>query len=300
MFEDTSELAVLSHWLPGLEPHDTCPRMIVGPGDDCAVLPFGGGKLLAAVDSVISNVHFFHDSTPPEKAAAKLLKRNISDVAAMGGTPLWALLALNVSALERSWIDRFFSGLRDCAAKYNVAVAGGDYAAVPLKDPGTVASLTLLGEAPEHPVLRSGAKPGDGVWVTGSFGNSLAGKHLDFEPRLAEGRFLAENLLASSMLDVSDSLAGDLRRIAEASRVTVQLQTARIPCNTTLTAALADGEDYELAFTVPAEKENELLAGWKFDVPVSRIGKVLPAGDGLLVDENNILIEVKGYEHNNR
>ena len=212
---------------------------------------------------------------------------------------MWALLALNVSRLDRDWIDSFFAGLVACAREYSVAVAGGDYAFLPLKDPGVAASLTLLGQAPAEPVLRSGARPGDGVWVTGSFGNSLAGKHLDFVPRVAEGRFLAENKLASAMLDISDSLAVDLRRLAEASGVSVKLETAKIPCNTSLQAALEDGEDYELAFTVPADKEEILTGMWCFGVPITRIGTVVPAGATPLTDEKNISIKVRGYEHRN-
>ena len=297
MSEKVTEFDVLNRWLPRMEAAPGAPSMLVGPGDDCAVLSFGGGKLLAAVDSVIGDVHYYQNSTPAEKVAAKLLKRNLSDIAAMGGEPLWALLALNAAKVDNAWVDGFFSGLLSCAREYHVAVAGGDFASCPAAAPGVVASLTILGKAEYEPVLRSGAKPGDGIWVTGSFGNSLAGRHLDFVPRIAEGRFLARNAFADAMLDISDSLAVDLGRVAVASGVTVELDPERIPCNTTLQAALADGEDYELAFAVPPEREAELREQWNFATRLTRIGVCREFAQAPLIDRDGRRIEAKGYEH---
>ena len=293
------ELNILARLLPSL------PRnagVVIGPGDDCAALAWTGGRvLLAAVDQVVGDVHYYRGATPPEAAGRKLMCRNLSDIAAMGGVPRWALLAVAAGGRDAEWVLAFCRGVADAGARYGVAVVGGDLAGFPGE--GEVAALTILGEAEEaRLLLRSGANPGDALYVTGELGNSLAsGRHLDFEPRLKEGKFLADNGFASAMLDVSDGLLLDAKRLAEASRLRLRIDPAALPLRAGATAegALSDGEDYELLFTVPSGKEAELVRNWNLTTRLTRIG-VAESGEPDVCDPagRSLLTRGKcGYEH---
>ena len=287
------ELKLLYGVLAGLRQNST---VAVGPGDDCAVLLFPGGgfDLLAAVDQLVRDVHYTAD-TPPEAAGAKLMKRNLSDIAAMGGRPLWALMTVAANGRSTEWLERFCLGAAKCGEKYGVPVVGGDLASLP---PSTeVGTLTILGDVPQgRAVLRSGAKPGEAVYVTGEIGNSFdSGHHLDFVPRLAEGEFLRGR--AGAMLDISDGLLLDASRIARASRVDLVIDSARVPlrAGAVLPQALSDGEDYELLFTAPPGLETS----WPEELtPITRIGKVVPgAGAVRNIDGEEYSNGKLGYEH---
>lgn len=247
-------------------------------GDDCAVLdPGDNGKneyLLAAADQVVSNIHFLPE-TPPEVVAAKLLKRNVSDICAMGGIPLYALVTIASNPLEEEFLMRFHEGLEKCARKYDVSIIGGDTAKN--SAPGYVGSLTILGKVEKEKLcLRKNAKEGDLLYATGTFGNSFYSEHhLTFLPRLEEGRFLAGKY-TSAMMDVSDGLLKDAERFAASSGLSVELDEKNIPLRqgADLQMALTDGEDYELIFAVPEEKASLLEKEWAFPgTPLSRIGK---------------------------
>lgn len=181
-----------------------------------------------------------------------------------------------------------------------MSVIGGDLASLPAE--GEVASLTILGEADAAAfTLRSGAKPGDLLYVTGEIGNSLAsGHHLDFEPRLAEGRFLAENGFASAMLDISDGLLLDAERLAKASRLRLCIDPAAVPlrAGAERESALSDGEDYELLFTVPPGREEELKQVWKL-TKLTRIGVAEPGEPDVCDCSGRSLLRNGkcGYEH---
>ena len=296
-----NERHILSQLLPGLAATES---VAVGPGDDCAALRTSGGGplLLAAVDQVIAGVHFLSEGTAPERAGAKLMKRNLSDIAAMGGTPRWALLAFAARGCSESWVLEFCRGAADAGMRYGTPLTGGDIAG--LERDGVAASLTILGDVEESEiVLRRGAKPGDLLYVTGRIGNSfLSEHHLDFTPRLAEGRFLASHRFASAMLDISDGLLLDASRLAAASRVALTVEQERIPLRAGAVpeSAWSDGEDYELLFTVPADAAAQLEAEWPPGfAPLTRIGSV-SAGSGEVLDpEGNSLTEHRksGYEH---
>ena len=287
------ELKILSGLLPELEQNAT---VAVGPGDDCAVLKLPGGNvdLLAAADQLICDVHYTSD-TPPEVAGAKLMKRNLSDIAAMGGRPLWALLTVAANGRSSEWLLRFCRGAAECGKSYGVPIVGGDLASLPPRT--EVGTLTILGEVPRgKAVLRSGAKPGEAVYVTGEIGNSFASRHhLDFTPRLAEGEFLRGR--AGAMLDISDGLLLDASRIARASQVDVVIDAVRVPLRSgaELPRALSDGEDYELLFTAAPGLE----AAWPHDLtPIRRIGETRP-GTGRVLDINGeaFINGNLGYEH---
>ena len=286
------ELKILEKLLPELRQDAS---VVLGPGDDCAVLKTSEGtELLAAVDQLARDVHYTAD-TPPGLAGEKLLKRNLSDIAAMGGEPRWALLTVAAGGRDAAWVLEFCRGVGRCAAKYHVPVAGGDLAG--LKADTEVATLTILGEVPAgRAIRRCGARPGDALYVTGEVGNSFAtGHHLTFSPRLDEGVFLRGK--ATAMLDISDGLLLDASRLARASQVDLKLDAAHVPLRSgaKLPDALSDGEDYELLFTAPPGLEKL----WKSDLAkLTRIGEVLP-GTGRVLDgrgkEYNL--DRIGYEH---
>ena len=245
--------------------------VVIPPGDDCAALQWGPGRLLLlTVDQLIGDRHFLRagpGAATPEQAGRKLLARNLSDIAAMGGKPLFALLAVALGPLENAtWLERFHHGLLELARETGVALIGGDLARAPQD---LVTSLTLLGEAPADRVLRrAGACPGDRFYATGEFGQSFpTGHHLLFTPRLKEGAWLAEQRLARAMMDVSDGLALDAARLCRAGGVALRLDLRAIPARTpqtTLEQALGDGEDYELIFAIAPEDAPRLEAAWPF------------------------------------
>jgi len=288
------ELKILTELLPELRQNASVTR---GPGDDCAVLkmPEGSGsELLAAVDQLARDVHYTAD-TPPEAAGEKLLKRNLSDIAAMGGVPRWALLTVAAGGRDAEWVLRFCRGVAKYAGNCGIPVVGGDLAG--LKADTEVATLTILGEVPTgRAVLRSGARPGDGLYVTGKIGNSFRSRHhLTFRPRLAEGEFLRGK--ATAMLDVSDGLLLDAGRLARASQVDLFLDADLVPLRdgAVLPGALSDGEDYELLFTAPPGLKNEWSDGL---APLTRIGEVRD-GTGRVIDKDGkeYNSDRAGYEH---
>ena len=288
------ELALLGRFLPTLH---SGPDTVVGPGDDCAAVDCGGSRLLlAAADHLIADIHYLRQDTDPSLAGAKLFNRNASDIAAMGGTPRWALLTLAANGCPEDELLAFAQGTAQAAEKCGAFLIGGDIAALP--EPGLSASLTILGMVKKEEILcRKGAKAGDLLCVTGVIGNAYhSGHHLTFTPRLKEGRFLAENHLASAMLDISDGLLLDAARLAEMSQVQLILDPAKVPlrAGAGLPEALSDGEDYELLFTVPQEQLGKLSGSMDFTV----IGEVRPGEPGVFgPDGENLLTGKTGYEH---
>ncbi len=293
----------------------TNKSVVVGPGDDCAVLDFGlpDRLLLFKTDAIVEGIHFPTD-TPAEKIGHKALGRCLSDIAAMAGTPAAALVTL---ALPRNFdpdlIEGIYTGMSALARRYDLAISGGETTTNPER---MLISVAVIGWAPRgKSVLRSGAEVGDAIFVTGELGGSLAGKHLDFEPRLSEARWLSQNFSVHAMLDVSDGLAGDLRHILRASRVGALLHSSAIPISrdarraakaessskTPLLAALTDGEDFELLFTVASKDAVPLLDAWKTQFPkteLSCIGKI-KAGEGITIrDKEGVRpLTAHGYEH---
>ena len=292
------ELNILKQLLPSLPQAED---VVAGPGDDCAAVACGGRRiLLAAADQLVGGVHYYRETTSPEAAWRKLMCRNLSDIAAMGGVPKWALLCVAAGGRSPEWVLAFCRGAAEAGKRFGVSVIGGDLASLPAE--GEVASLTILGEADAAAfTLRSGAKPGDLLYVTGEIGNSLAsGHHLDFEPRLAEGRFLAENGFASAMLDISDGLLLDAERLAKASRLRLCIDPAAVPlrAGAERESALSDGEDYELLFTVPPGREEELKQVWKL-TKLTRIGVAEPGEPDVCDCSGRSLLRNGkcGYEH---
>ena len=293
----------------------TNKSVVVGAGDDCAVLDLGlpDRLLLFKTDAVVEGFHFT-SATPPQKIGRKALARCLSDIAAMAGTPIAALVTLALPAtFVPDLVESIYTGINALARRHEVAIVGGETTVNPQ---GTLISVALLGSMPRGKgVLRSGAEVGDAIFVTGELGASLAGKHLDFEPRLAEARWLAQHFGLHAMLDISDGLAGDLRHILKASRVGAELLASAIPISrearraakaesgakTPLLAALTDGEDFELLFTVASREAVPLLDAWKKEFPklgLSCIGKIT-ASEGITIrDKEGVRpFTAHGYAH---
>lgn len=253
--------------------------LVVGPGDDCAVVRVPGASevLLLKTDCIVEDVHFLR-SHDPARVGWKALARTISDVAAMGGRPGQALITLfTPSDLPAGYWKKFYSGLNRAATRFEVGIAGGEIS----RSPGGIAvSVALTGHvAARHLVLRSGGKPGHRLFVTGRLGGSIAGHHLDFVPRVAEARWLVENFRPSAMMDLSDGLGSDLPRLASASKCGFAIDPAQLPIRPGCTRdqALTDGEDYELLFACVPSKERVLRRNWAVmfpDTPLTMIGEL--------------------------
>lgn len=277
--------------------------VFTGIGDDAAALDLGinnGKLLLAAADQVVEGVHFVPE-THPGDVARKLLNRNISDIAAMGGIPTHALVTLSLNPLDEVWLEQFHKALSDAADLYQVSIIGGDVAGAP--SPGKTASLTILGLVEKEKLaLRTNAKAGDHLFLTGYFGRSFpTAHHLTFSPRLAEGRFLAGDY-SCAMMDVSDGLAKDLARFAADSGLSVNLHDPEntIPARdgATLAQRLSDGEDYELIVAVPPQKSEQLRKEWPFPkLPLTFAGTFTEDRTPGRILLDGVPIQEKGYDH---
>jgi thiamine-monophosphate kinase len=281
--------------------------IVVGAGDDCAVVRATADapvELALTSDPVIEGVHFA-PGTPPGQVGHKIAGRLLSDIAAMGGDPLWALIdVVAPPSAPADTIDRLYDGILALATRHGLAIAGGDTAAGPvLEVHGFAIGSVPAGKA----ILRSGAKPGDRIYVTGRLGGSILGRHLAFEPRVPQGRWLRG--VATSMIDVSDGLASDLRHLVQMSGTGAELDLGSIPVSEAIAGrqgavdhALFDGEDFELLFTAPADAETAWMSRWRdaFDLCCTRIG-IMNGEPGVIrcrqPDGEVGLLERGGFQH---
>ena len=290
---ETGLITAIRRWLGRASPPPP-----FGMGDDCAVVAGSRGRQLLKVDPVIYSRHF-DAKVAPGDAGAKLLKRNLSDIAAMGGRPVAAVVALILDpSVSVAWLEEFHRGLAACARRYHVSLVGG---AIGQSAGALSASLTLLGRAPPRLLTRRGARAGDRIFVTGVLGDSLAsGHHLSFRPRLAEGAWCARRAAVRAMMDISDGLAKDLPALtpaALAAAVTASALPRRRGAD--VRAALCDGEDHELLFALDRRRNPAAFAAaWRRAFPRTRltcIGRFVPAGrvpaDALRLED------FRGFEH---
>jgi thiamine-monophosphate kinase len=307
-----NEFELIAQWTRSLPGN---PSVVVGPGDDCAVLESGqpGRYLLLKTDAVVQGIHF-SNATEPEQIGHKALGRPLSDIAAMAGRPIAALITMALPGkFDPTFLQRIYAGIERLAARHGVAIVGGETTTNPER---LLISVCVLGDvAAGKCILRSGAKSGDAVFVTGELGGSLAGRHLEFEPRLAEARWLAEHFPIHAMIDLSDGLAGDLRHLLTAGKVGAELLARAIPISraaklqgraessakTPLLAALSDGEDFELLFTLPGRDAVALSDAWKKQFPKTRlscIGKITSTPGLKLRDKTGVRsLQAHGYVH---
>jgi thiamine-monophosphate kinase len=286
--------------------------VIIGAGDDCAVVRGARADrfdYLLKSDSCVEGVHFTARAGG-EWVGHKALGRVLSDIAAMGGEPLWALVDLVAPPQTPvKKIEKIYTGFNKLARQSGMAVVGGDVSA------GRDLQLHVFGVGRVErggAVLRSGARPGDAIFVTGFFGGSRAGKHLDFQPRLQEGQWLARGKWATAMIDVSDGLLRDLGHICASSGIGARLMLDAIPVSesarqgaegkSALKSALNDGEDYELLFTVPNDKTRAFLKAWRrmFRLSCVQIGRMTSRNgklEGISSKGIKIILQEGGYEH---
>ncbi|MEP6644456.1 MAG: thiamine-phosphate kinase [Acidobacteriaceae bacterium] len=295
----------------------------LGIGDDCAILRVPSGhETLTTTDFSLEGVHFRRDWHPPASVGHRCLTRGLSDIAAMGGDPIAAFLSLALPKnLSQSWVDEFLKGFLALASRFKVTLAGGDLAESPA---GILADVVVIGAAPKgQAILRSGARQGDLIYVTGILGDSAAALDLllsgrrrklrpgDFpahfypEPRIAVGRSLRRK--ASAMIDVSDGLSTDLTHICEESGVGAEVEASRIPRgkqfgetpsnHVSLDLALHGGDDYELIFTAaPETRIQSRVAG----VAITQIGRIVRGKKVFLTDQSGRRVrtlEPRGWEH---
>lgn len=302
------EFGLIDH----LTKHLSKGKAVVGIGDDAAVIKVRNSKsetrnyLLITTDALVENVHFTVKNTSFVDLGYKALAANVSDIAAMGGKPTAAVITLALpSGLAVEKLDAFYRGLNRLAKKLKIDLVGGDTVASPK---ALMISITLLGEvAPKNLLLRSTAKVGDLICVTGTFGLPAA-RHYSASVlppiRLKEAAALAEKKLASAMIDSSDGLVRSVVELAKASRVGARLWEERIPIapGATLEQALYGGEEYELVFTVPKNKVRDLAGKKKLKKidQISIVGEIVPRGEQVkLVDNRGKIKELKtkGFEH---
>jgi thiamine-monophosphate kinase len=298
------------------------PEVVVGIGDDVAVLQTSGSEyLLATCDVQVENVHFSRDAITPYQLGRKIAAINLSDIAAMAGTPLWALVSLALPQdLDVAFVDALYEGMQEQLQIAGAAIVGGNLSRI---DANIVVDLCLLGRvAPENLLLRSGARRGDLILVTGWLGDSKAGlelirrpdltvseksrrlleqRHLMPQPRLIEGRELGASSLVHAMVDVSDGLVSDLRHICRASHVGAEIwmdslpispacmEAARVVGENASIWAMEGGEDYELLFTVPPGSSAEIqrIVEEEAGTCCHVLGRILDEAEGMRIRLEN-------------
>lgn len=250
-------------------------NVVTGPGDDCAVVQTVGSReyMLLKTDCVVEGVHFLPEHEP-SRVGWKALCRALSDIGAMGGEPQHALITIFTPPNAKvSYWKEFYRGLGKAARKFGVGIVGGETS----RAPTAAIAVSLVGRVESGRLLtRSGGRPGDRLFVTGSLGGSIEGRHLDFVPRIAEGRWLGAHGSVRALMDLSDGLATDLPRLATASGCGFALDTAAVPrtrgCS--LERALSDGEDYELLMAVAPNQAARLGRAWKEMFPRLRLTEI--------------------------
>jgi len=297
---------------------------VLGVGDDAALLAVTAGhELVASTDTMVEGVHFFPD-VEPDSLGHKALAVNLSDLAAMGATPKWAMLVLTVPNADEAWLDGFARGFFALATEHDVDLVGGDTA----RGPRNIC-VQIMGEVPHGRALRrDGAKVGDDVWVSGHVGDAAAAvAHLKGDlrlrgsslahclarlnrpaPRVALGRMLVG--AANSAIDISDGLVADLGHICERSGVGAVIEFAAVPCSAELMplreqalvtrAILTGGDDYELCFTAVAGRRSEIEAlSGQAGLALSRAGRIVTGKGVVVVDQTGKSMSVKdgGFDH---
>lgn len=315
-----NEFDIIEKYFAGL--FSGSDNVVLAGGDDCAVVNVPEGReLCVSTDTLVTGVHFPRDAAG-KVVAHRALAANVSDLAAMGATPLSCVLALTLSAVDHDWLKEFSEALGNLTKRWDIPLVGGNLAR------GNELSLTfsVLGTVARGKSLRrSGAQPGDAVYVTGSPGEAGAGlaqiqrdagaaselvsRYLYPEPRIG----LASDLvgLATAAIDISDGLVADLEHLCKASQIDSTIYQQYLPLSSVLiesmgreralTFVLSSGDDYELCFTAPAEVEETLsILSKKREVPITRIGSVdAGSGEVRLVDDDGKILDIsaRGYRH---
>jgi thiamine-monophosphate kinase len=250
--------------------------VLVGAGDDCAVVRLRGEKrlFLFKTDCVVEKIHF-PSSVDPVAVGWKAMMRPLSDFAAMSGRPQFALITLILPGdTSDMWVKNLYRGLRRAAARFDVSIVGGEASST--SGPAAVCVSVIGFAEKERMVLRRGGKEGDDLFVTGKLGGSLGGKHLRFLPRIEESRWLTENFHIHAMIDLSDGLGADLPRLTKASKLGFELAIETLPLNRgcKIENAISDGEDYELLFAIGRRHRERLQTSWRKKFPKLRLTRI--------------------------
>lgn len=287
------------------EQNQSHQNLILGPGDDCAVLPPRQDEQLVTVDCLMDGSHFLSQEHSGFQVGHKALAVSLSDIAAMGGVPEQVFISLSMpkSGLDKTYGSEVMRGIQNLADRYDLAIAGGDSNS--WNGPLVVATTVMGRPHPRGTVYRKGAKIGDLVIVTGPLGGSIHGHHLSFEPRLQLVREILDVTSISSMIDISDGIASDLRHICHESQVSVSLTKEKIPIRASVPSssrqqalehALSDGEDFELCLSMDP-KDWAAIEAKPFASELHVIGTVIDRGCEELYWDDGTAIMVKGFEH---
>jgi len=276
-------------------------RVASGIGDDTAVLKYKKDRYLLFTSDMLLEGRHFYRSQGGYRVGKKSLSASISDIAAMGGEPGSMLISLGAPpSLSVKYIDEVYRGIRDVAKRFKIDLAGGDTIA----SSRIIINIALLGEVEKkNLVLRSGAKQGDAIFVTGTIGGALKGRHLEVTPRLKEARFLVKRFKVHSMIDVSDGLIADLGHILASSRAGSVIYEKQIPLSRHAKGfgpAIREGEDFEIVFTMSGNEGDRLMKVWPFKTRLSRIGEICERRKGLCVVRESgkrEKIRPTGYSH---
>ena len=297
------------HWIRNRLPQS--PSLWLGPGDDAAILRLGETECVVTTDLLTDQVDFCLGKHSPRRIGRKALAVNLSDLAAMAAQPLAGVVALALPQEGGFQLAvELYEGLLPLAEQYGVAIAGGDLNSW---DNPLVVSITLIGQlAGCKPLYRDGAREADAIIVTGEFGGSILGKHFDFDPRIEEARFLAQNYEIHGAIDCSDGLSLDLSRMAEESGLGAVIDPTKVPIapaayeradslglgSNPLDHALGDGEDFELIMAVPPEDAKRMLADQPLDVELTAVGRFIEKlGLWKVVNGQLKQLQPKGFSH---
>lgn len=305
MSSSSGEFAYIE-WLRRQTPAD--PRVLLAPGDDCAGLRLTPDvPALITTDMLMEGTCFRLAEAGPRLVGRKAMAVNLSDIAAMAGRPVAAVVSVALPRCNgRALAEELYRGLRDVADAFDTAIAGGDTNSW---DGPLVISVTVIGEAtPRGPVRRAGAKPGDWLLVTGPLGGSILGKHLSFTPRVREALQLHELVDLHAMIDISDGLAADVSHLCSESQCGAVLHAESIPISeaarttndgrSPLDHAFSDGEDFELVFALPPEQAQRLLEAQPVPgITCVHIGECIDQGLWLEEDGKRRVLEPHGYVH---
>ena len=280
----------------------------IGIGDDMAQIRLtAGGSVLITTDMLLDGVHFDLRTASLEQVGYKAMACSLSDCAAMATEPIAAVVSVGLpDGYSAEELKRFHAGIVSAGAKFSCPLVGGDITSWKSKGRLAVSVAMISKPAANKPVPRSGAKAGDSICVTGALGGSGQGRHLEFEPRVAEAMKIAQMVQLHSMIDISDGLSTDLRRICAQSGCGAVIDAEDIPISEAakntkepLSSALNDGEDFELLFTLSTEQCDKLLKLWDLPLPVAQIGKINDTGKIQIknVDGQFSDLQSAGYDH---